>query len=188
MAIQMKKGGRINLSKEAPTLVRVGVGLGWDTNQFAGNAIDLDTSAFMINASGKIPEDEYFIFYNNLKSPDGSLEHTGDNRTGLGDGDDETLFVHLDKINPEITEILFVTTIHEADIRKQNFGQVKNAYIRIYNRDNNAEIAKYDLDEDFSYETAVEFGRLYFKDREWRFQATGQGFNNGLEGFVDKYA
>jgi len=188
MAIQLQKGGRINLAKEAPSLRKIGVGLSWDTNHYTGGAFDLDTSAFMLVESGKIPADEYFIFYNNLHSPDGALAHQGDNRTGVGQGDDETLTLDLDKISKGIVDVLFVVTIHEADIRRQNFGQVRNAYIRIYNVENNAEIAKYDLDEDFSTETSVEFGRLYLKDGDWRFMAVGQGFASGLQGFVDKYA
>ncbi len=187
MAINLKKGGRINLAKEAPELVRVGVGLGWDVSDYGG-AFDLDTSAFMLNESGKIPTDEFFVFYNNLRSPDAALTHKGDNRTGVGDSDDETLEADLSKVQEDVTEILFVVTIHDAQVRNQNFGQVKNAYIRIYNLDNNAEIAQYDLDEDFSYETAVEFGRLYRKNGDWRFMAVGQGYTNGLQGFVDKYA
>lgn len=188
MGINLSKGGRIDLSKEAPSLKRVGVGLGWDTNQTdTGVDFDLDASAFMVNSSGKIPEDSYFIFYNNLTSPDNSLSHQGDNRTGEGEGDDETLFVELDKIDSSIEEIVFVATIHEAEKRGQNFGQVRNAFIRIYDLDTNQEIAKYDLEEDFSNETAIEFGSLYKKSGSWRFKAVGSGFNSGLQGFVDRF-
>lgn len=186
--IQLNKGGRINLAKEEPGLKNVGVGLGWDINKYETvGQFDLDVSVFMIGENGKIPIDEYFIFYNNLISPDQSVKHMGDNRTGDGDGDDETVTINLNKINIDISEILFVVTIHDSEIRKQNFGQVKNAYIRLYDESNKKVIAKYDLDEDFSYETGIEFGNLYKKNNEWRFMATGQGYNNGLQGFVDRY-
>lgn len=188
MAINLNKGERINLAKEAPSLKRVGVGLGWDTNVTdTGFDFDLDASVFMLNASGKIPNERFFVFYNNLKSPEGAVEHTGDNLTGEGDGDDETLNVELAKIDAAVTEMVFIVTIHEAESRKQNFGQVRNAYIRLYDLDTNREVAKYDLEEDFSRETAIEFGRLYKKDNQWRFQAVGQGFNAGLQKFVDQY-
>lgn len=185
MAIDLKKGGRINLAKE-PSLVKLGVGLGWDVSDYK-NASDLDASAFMLTESGKVPSDDFFVFYNNLHSPDGALVHKGDNRTGIGDGDDETLEVNLSKIDHRVAEISFIVTIHDAEIRRQTFGQVKNAYIRIYNLETNAQIAQYDLNEDFSNETAVELGRLYLKNREWRFMAVGEGYNNSLQGFVDKY-
>ena len=188
MSINLTKGGRINLAKEAPGLNKVGIGLGWDTNQYAGAQYDLDTSVFMLTGKGKLMADDYFVFYNNLRSPDGSVQHKGDNRSGAGDSDDETIEINLDRINGDITEILFVTTLHEADIRRQNFGQVRNAYIRIYDMNTNREIAIYDLDEDFSTETAVEFGKLYKQDNQWRFMAVGQGSANGLQGFVDRYA
>ncbi len=188
MAIQLSKGGRINLTKTEPGLQKVGIGLGWDTNQYSGSQFDLDASVFLLGENGKIPSEEYFIFYNNLTSPDKSVEHKGDNRTGAGDGDDETVYASLDSINSQISEILFVATIHDAKSRQQNFGQIRNAYIRIYNQLSGEEIAKYELDEDFSYETGLEFGRLYHKNGEWRFMATGQGYENGLQGFVDKYA
>ncbi len=188
MGISLSKGGRIDLSKEAPSLKKVGVGLGWDTNDSdTGENFDLDASVFMITASGKIPSDKYFVFYNNLNSPDGAIVHQGDNRTGEGDGDDESLFIELSKIDPSIEELVFVVTIDEAQARNQNFGQVHNAFIRIYDLDSNKEIAKYDLEEDFSVEIAIEFGRLYKKSGSWRFKAVGTGFNSGLQGFVDKF-
>ncbi len=187
MAVELRKGGRINLTKDLPEVRKVGVGLGWDVNEYGGAQFDLDASAFLLNTSQKTPEDEFFVFYNNLLSPDGSVEHTGDNRTGAGEGDDESLIVDLTKTRSDIIEILFIVTIHEAESRKQNFGQVRNAYIRIYNIEDNQEIAKYSLEEDFSYETGIEFGRIYQKDNDWRFMATGRGFGNGLQGFVDKY-
>lgn len=188
MAINLSKGGRINLSKEAPSLKLVGVGLGWNPNKTdTGSEFDLDTSVFLLDANGKTPTEQHFIFYNNLKSPDNAVEHTGDNRTGEGEGDDEVVNVDLEHVDPSIQEIIFVVTIHEAESRKQNFGQVSNSFIRIFNRETNEQTLIYELEEDFSTETAIEFGKLYRKDGEWRFQAVGDGFNSGLQGFVDKY-
>jgi len=189
MSINLSKGGRINLSKEAPSLNSAGIGLGWDVNATdTGSAFDLDASVFMLGANGKITNDKYFVFYNNTESPDGSVKHMGDSRTGEGEGDDETIQIDLSKIDPLVQEIVFVVTIHEADVRKQNFGQVRNSFIRIYDNSTENQIAKYELEEDFSTETAIEFGRLYKKDGEWRFQAVGQGFKVGLQKFVDQYA
>ena len=188
MSINLGKGERINLSKEAAGLKKVGVGLGWDTNTTdTGADFDLDASVFMLGANGKVKNEQYFVFYNNLNSPDGAVKHTGDNLTGDGDGDDETLLIDLSKVDSGVQDMVFVVTIHEAESRKQNFGQVRNAFIRLYDQESGKEVAKYELDEDFSRETALEFGRLYKKDSEWRFQAVGQGFNTGLQGFVDKY-
>ena len=188
MSINLGKGERINLSKEAACLKKVGVGLGWDTNTTdTGADFDLDASVFMLGANGKVKNEQYFVFYNNLNSPDGAVKHTGDNLTGDGDGDDETLLIDLSKVDSGVQDMVFVVTIHEAESRKQNFGQVRNAFIRLYDQESGKEVAKYELDEDFSRETALEFGRLYKKDSEWRFQAVGQGFNTGLQGFVDKY-
>jgi len=188
MGINLSKGGRIDLSKEAPSLQNVGVGLGWDTNDSdTGVDFDLDASLFMINSSSKIPNEKFFVFYNNLTSPDGAVTHNGDNRTGEGEGDDESLAIKLSSLDAQIEELVFVVTIDEAQQRNQNFGQVSNAFIRIYDIDSNKELAKYDLDEDFSTETAIEFGRLYKKSGNWRFKAVGTGFNSGLQGFVDKF-
>lgn len=188
MSININKGERINLNKESPGLKKVGIGLGWDVNATdTGVEFDLDASVFMLGNNGKIPQDEYLVFYNNLLSPDGSVQHLGDSRTGAGSGDDEIVEMDLTKINPTIEQLIFVVTIHEADQRRQNFGQVRNSYIRIYNQETDTEIAKYDLEEDFSRETAVEFGRLYKKNGEWRFHAVGEGYNEGLQSFVDKY-
>ncbi len=188
MSINIRKGERISLSKEAPGLKRASIGLGWDVNASdTGSAFDLDASVFMLAADGKIPLDEYFVFYNNLTSPDQAVKHLGDSRTGEGSGDDETIIVDLTKIHPEIQELIFVVTIHDADQRRQNFGQIRNSYIRICDDETKAEVTKYDLEEDFSRETAVEFGRLYLKNGEWRFQAVGQGYNSGLQSFVDQY-
>jgi tellurium resistance protein TerD len=142
----------------------------------------------MLGASGKIPTEKYLVFYNNSTSPDGSVIHKGDSRTGEGSGDDETIEIDLSKVDASVQEIVFVVTIHEAEQRKQNFGQVRNSFIRIYDNATEKQVAKYELDEDFSRETAIEFGKLYKKDGEWRFQAVGAGYNSGLQSFVDKYA
>ena len=184
MALSLSKGGRVSLSKEAPGLSKVLIGLGWDPNfTHTGGDFDLDASVFMIDESGKVIGDEWFVFYNNLKSPDNSVIHQGDNRTGEGDGDDEEIIIELDKVDSRVQKIVFTVTIHEAQARGQNFGQVSNSYIRLVDYANNKEITKYELDEDFSTETAINFGELYRKNGEWRFKAVGTGFNNGLEGF-----
>lgn len=184
MAITLEKGQRIGIG-----LSKVSVGLGWDPNEGTGFDFDLDASAFMLGSNKKIPNDNYFIFYNNPKSPDGAVESTGDDTTGGNSdgGDDETLNVDLQKVDSSIQEILFVATIYKADEMKQNFGQVRNSYIRIYNSITNEEIARYDLDEDFSIETAVEFGRLYRRGEEWKFEAMGIGNKGGLQALVNKY-
>lgn len=189
MSINLSKGERINLSKEAPGMKNAGIGLGWDINQTdTGAGFDLDASVFMLGANGRIPNEKYFVFYNNSASPDGSVKHQGDSRTGEGAGDDETVQIDLTKVDASVQEIVFVVTIHEAEQRKQNFGQVRNSFIRIYDNATEKQVAKYELDEDFSRETAIEFGKLYKKDGEWRFQAVGAGYNSGLQSFVDKYA
>ena len=185
--INLEKGQRISMDKG---LTLVGVGLGWDPNEGTGYDFDLGASAFMLGESGRIPTDEYFVFYNNPKSPDGSVESTGDDLTGGNSdgGDDETINVDLSKVDPKIQEIVFTATIYKAEERRQNFGQVRNSYIRIYDAKTNAEIARYDLDEDFSIETAVEFGRLYRRGDEWKFEAMGIGNKGGLQSLVNKYA
>jgi tellurium resistance protein TerD len=189
MSINLSKGERINLSKEAPGMKNAGIGLGWDTNQTdTGAAFDLDASVFMLGTNGKIPNEKYFVFYNNATSPDSSVQHLGDSKTGEGSGDDETIEIDLSKVDASVQEIVFVVTIHEAETRKQNFGQVRNSFIRIYDNATEKQVAKYELDEDFSTETAIEFGKLYKKDGEWRFQAVGQGYKAGLQKFVDQYA
>lgn len=188
MGIDLSKGSRINLSKEAPGLDKILVGLGWDGNgSDTGSDFDLDASAFLVGTNGKTKVDTDFVFYKNLTSTDGSVIHQGDNLTGEGEGDDEKLNVLLSKVGADVQEIIFVVTIHEAEQRGQNFGQVTNAFIRIVDESTDKELAKYELDEDYSAETAVEFGKLYRKDGDWRFQAVGAGFNAGLQGFVDKY-
>ncbi len=184
MAIELEKGQRIGIKLE-----KVGVGLGWDPNEGGGDDFDLDASAFMLGENHKLPHDEFFVFYNNLKSPDGAVESMGDDRTGgSSDGDDETLNVDLSKVDPRVTEIIFTATIYKAAERRQNFGQVHNSYIRLYNAITNEEIARYDLDEDFSIETAIEFGRIYRRGSEWRFEALGLGNKGGMQALVDKYA
>ncbi|SFV57705.1 Tellurium resistance protein TerD [hydrothermal vent metagenome] len=188
MAISLSKGGRVSLSKEAPGLKNIKVGLGWDANATdTGTQFDLDASLFLLGADGKVVSDEHFIFYNNTTSPDGAVVHQGDNRTGEGDGDDESIEIDLSKIAPEVDKIVFTVTIDEADSRGQNFGQVNNSFIRILNQDGGTEIAKYELDEDYSSETAINFGELYRKNGGWNFKAVGAGFNEGLAGFCKTY-
>ncbi|TAN65488.1 MAG: TerD family protein [Methylobacter sp.] len=180
MAVSLTKGGNISLSKTDPTLKNLIVGLGWDARPTDGADFDLDASAFMVKEDGKVRSDSDFIFYNQTKSACGSVEHTGDNRTGAGDGDDEAVVVLLDKIPVDIQRVIFVVTIHEADARKQNFGQVSHAYVRVVNKDSNSEVARYDLSEDASIETAMIFGEIYKHGAEWKFKAVGQGYAGGL--------
>ena len=180
MAISLQKGGNVNLSKEAPGLTKVVIGLGWDPRSSDGSAFDLDGSAFLLKTDGKVRGDSDFIFYNNLKSTDGSVVHTGDNQTGQGDGDDESLNIDLSAIPADIDRVSFCVTIHEADARRQNFGMVGKAYIRCLNAANSVELARYDLSEDGSTETAMIFGELYRHGGDWKFRAIGQGFKGGL--------
>jgi tellurium resistance protein TerD len=182
MAINLEKGQRQSI--DAPKFT---VGLGWDSNSSStGESFDLDASVFLVGANGKIPNDNHFVYYNNLKSPDGSVTHTGDNLTGAGDGDDEKIQIDLTNISPDVNEISFVVTIHHADTRRQNFGQIRNSYIRILDQ-SNVELVKYELDEDFSIETAVEFGRIYKRNNEWKFEAVGIGMKGGLQDYLNKY-
>lgn len=182
MAINLEKGQRQSI--DAPKFI---VGLGWDSNSSStGEGFDLDASVFLIGANGKIPNDNHFVYYNNLKSPDGSVIHTGDNLTGEGDGDDEKIQIDLSTVSSEVNEISFVVTIHHADTRRQNFGQIRNSFIRIIDQ-TNTELVKYELDEDFSIETAVEFGRLYKRNNEWKFEAVGIGMKGGLQDYLNKY-
>jgi tellurium resistance protein TerD len=183
MAINLQKGQRETLN--APKFT---IGLGWDTNTTStGAAFDLDASVFIMGDNKKILADDFFVFYNNLKSPDDAVEHTGDNLTGDGEGDDEQINVDLSKIDARATEICIVVTIHDADARKQNFGQVRNSFVRIINSDTGAEMVKYELEEDFSIETAVEFGRIYKRNNEWKFEAVGAGQRGGLQDYLNKY-
>ena len=183
MAINLQKGQRESI--KAPKFT---IGLGWDTNSSTtGKEFDLDASAFILGENKKILSERHFVFYNNLKSPNEAVVHTGDNRTGEGEGDDEQIIVDLSKIEENATEICIVITIHEAEERGQNFGQVRNSFIRIFNTDTNEELLKYELEEDFSIETAVEFGRIYKRNGEWKFEAVGMGMKGGLQDYLDKY-
>ncbi len=187
MSISLTKGGNISLSKTDPSLKNVIVGLGWDARPTDGADFDLDASAFMVKDDGKVRSDSDFIFYNQTKSTCASVEHTGDNLTGVGDGDDETLIVLLDKIPDVIQRVVFTVTIHEADARKQNFGQVSRAYVRIVNKESQHEVARYDLSEDASTETAMVFGEIYRHGGEWKFRAIGQGYAGGLAALARQY-
>jgi len=180
MAISLQKGGNVNLSKEAPNLKKIVIGLGWDPRVTDGADFDLDGSAFLLKADGKVRADADFIFYNNLKSTDGSVVHSGDNLTGGGDGDDERLTIDLERVPADIERITIGVTIHEAESRRQNFGMVPKAFIRCLNADGEREIARYDLSEDGSTETAMVFGEVYRNNGEWKFKAIGQGFKGGL--------
>ncbi|MCG8146884.1 TerD family protein [Moraxella sp. PS-22] len=187
MAISLTKGGNVNLSKEAPNLTNMAVGLGWNPRATDGQAFDLDAVAFLVNESGKVRADTDFIFFNNLKSSDGSVEHTGDNRTGEGDGDDEVIKVDLTKVPADVSKVVFCAVIYDGQARNQNFGQVANAYIRVVNTQGDAEVARYDLSEDSSTETAMIFGELYKNNGEWKFRAVGQGFAGGLGPLAASY-
>lgn len=187
MGISLSKGGNVSLSKTDPSLKNVIVGLGWDARPTDGADFDLDASAFMVKEDGKVRSDSDFIFYNQTKSTCGSVEHTGDNRTGAGDGDDEALVVLLDKVPADVQRVVFCVTIHDADMRKQNFGQVNHAYVRVVNKDSNNEVARYDLSEDASIETAMIFGEIYRHSGEWKFRAVGQGYAGGLAALARQY-
>lgn len=180
MAINLQKGGNANLSREAPGLSRVIVGLGWDARSTSGDDFDLDASAFLLNEAGKARSEADFVFYNNMKSADGSVEHTGDNRTGAGDGDDEALKVDLSRLPAQVAKVAFTVTIHDAQARRQSFGQVSGAFIRVVDESSGTELVRYDLSEDFSTETALIFGELYRHNGEWKFRAVGQGYAGGL--------
>ncbi|MFI3188617.1 chemical-damaging agent resistance protein C [Crenothrix sp. D3] len=180
MAISLSKGGNVNLSKEAPGLNKIIVGLGWDARATDGAAFDLDASAFLVKLDGKVRSDSDFCFYNNKVAGDGSVEHQGDNLTGAGEGDDEVVKVELSKIPSDLDKVVFSVTINDAEARRQSFGQVSHAYIRIVNEEGGAEIARYDLSEDASTETAMIFGEIYRVGTDWKFKAVGQGFAGGL--------
>ena len=181
MAISLQKGGNVSLSKTDPGLVNALVGLGWDARTTDGSAFDLDASIFLVGDSGKVLSDAHFIFYNQKTSPDGAVVHSGDNLTGAGEGDDEQVTINLPKVDPNVQRLVFTVTIHEAEARKQNFGQVRNAFMRIVNKDSDTEIARFDLSEDYSTETAMIFGEVYRHGTEWKFKAVGQGFVGGLK-------
>ena len=187
MAISLQKGGNVNLSKEAPGLTKMIVGLGWDTRSTDGAAFDLDGAVFLLGTSGKVRSDADFVFYNNLKSADGSIVHSGDNLTGAGDGDDETVTIDLSKVPADIDKIAVCVTIHDAEARRQSFGQVSKAFIRCVNATGNTEIARYDLSEDSSTEAAMIFGEVYRAGSDWKFRAIGQGFKGGLGPLAKNY-
>ncbi|SHE85302.1 TerD family protein [Pedobacter caeni] len=183
MAINLQKGQRENIN--AP---KFSIGLGWDTNSSStGTAFDLDASIFILDDQKKLVSDQHLVFYNNLKSPDGAVEHSGDNLTGDGDGDDEQIKIDLTNVDSKVAEICIVVTIHDAEARRQNFGQVRNSFIRIFDASTNEVILKYELEEDFSIETAVEFGRIYKREDKWKFEAVGMGMKGGLQDYLNKY-
>ena len=187
MAISLTKGQNVSLSKTDPSLKNVLVGLGWDARSTDGQDFDLDASVFMATENAKVPSDSYFIFYNQLVSPCGGVEHTGDNLTGDGDGDDESVIVQLDKVESNIKSLFITVTIHDAEARRQNFGQVSNAFVRIVNNDTGDEIVRFDLSEDYSTETAMVFGEIYRHNGEWKFRAIGQGYAGGLYALCKQY-
>ncbi|MEV6956734.1 TerD family protein [Streptomyces sp. NPDC051183] len=187
MGVSLSKGGNVSLTKAAPNLTAVIVGLGWDARTTTGVDFDLDASAILTNDQGKVANDSNFVFFNNLKSPDGSVEHTGDNTTGEGEGDDEAIKVNLAGVPGEVQKIVFPVSIYEAESRQQSFGQVRNAYIRVVNQADNTELARYDLSEDASTETAMVFGELYRNGAEWKFRAIGQGYASGLRGIAQDF-
>ncbi|EHB59491.1 stress protein [Mycolicibacterium rhodesiae JS60] len=187
MGVSLSKGGNVSLTKEAPNLTAVAIGLGWDIRTTTGTDFDLDASAIATGADKKVLSDQHFVFFNNLKSPEGSIEHLGDNLTGQGEGDDEVITVDLAATPPTITNIFFPVSIYDADARSQSFGQVQNAFIRVVDRSNGKELARYDLSEDASTETAMVFGELYRNGAEWKFRAIGQGYASGLAGIARDY-
>ncbi|MDM5318723.1 TerD family protein [Bacillus altitudinis] len=188
MAIQLSKGQRVDLTKTNPGLTKVMIGLGWDTNKYSGGAeFDLDASAFLVDANNRCQQDTDFVFYNNLQHPSGSVTHTGDNRTGEGDGDDEQILVDFSKIPANIDRIGITVTIHDAETRSQNFGQVSNAFVRVLNEEGGEELIRFDLGEDFSIETAVVVCELYRHESDWKFNAIGSGFSGGLAALCQNY-
>ncbi|MCP3820688.1 TerD family protein [Streptomyces sp. A3M-1-3] len=187
MGVSLSKGGNVSLTKEAPGLTAVTVGLGWDVRSTTGTDFDLDASALLVDANGKVVSDQHFVFFNNLKSPEGSVEHTGDNLTGEGEGDDEQIKVNLATVPAGVDKIVFPVSIHEGESRSQSFGQVRNAFIRVMNQADSNELARYDLSEDASTETAMVFGELYRNAAEWKFRAVGQGYASGLRGIAQDF-
>ncbi|MGI8696025.1 MAG: TerD family protein [Mycobacteriales bacterium] len=187
MGVSLSKGGNISLTKQSPGLVGVIVGLGWDARTTEGQQFDIDASAIGCGADGKAASDAHFVFFNNLTSPDGAIEHSGDNLTGAGEGDDEQIKVNLAGAPAELDRIVFPVSIYEAEGRGQSFGQVRNAFIRVVDQADNSELARYDLSEDASTETAMVFGELYRNGAEWKFRAVGQGYSTGLAGIAGDY-
>ena len=187
MAITLKKGGNVSLSQSEPGLKTILVGVGWDARASDGNDFDLDASAFLLGGDQRVVSESHFVFYNNLTTPDGSVEHTGYNITGDGDGDDEAIKIDLEGVPTEVHVVAVAVTIHEAEARRQNFGQVRNAFIRIVNDETDREIARYDLSEDYSTETAMLFGEVYRRSGEWKFRAVGQGYSGGLPAICEQF-
>ncbi len=187
MGVSLSKGGNVSLTKAAPNLSAIAVGLGWDVRSTAGDDFDLDASALALGENHKILSDEWFVFFNNLKSPDGSIEHQGDNLTGEGEGDDEVINIDLKSVPPQAVSIVITVSIYDAESRRQSFGQVRNAYIRVVNLANDVELARYDLTEDASVETAMVFGEVYRHSGEWKFRAIGQGYASGLAGIAKDF-
>ena len=187
MGISLQKGANVNLSRMAPSLRNILVGLGWEARATAGEDFDLDASLFMVGASGKVRSEADFIFYNQLQSPCGSVRHTGDNRTGAGEGDDEAIEVYLDKVPAEVQRLVVTVTIHEAEARRQNFGQVRGAFIRLVDMDTDQEVVRFDLSEDYATETAMIFGEIYRYGGEWKFRAVGQGHAGGLHALATSH-
>jgi tellurium resistance protein TerD len=187
MGVSLSKGGNVSLTKAAPNLTAIAVGLGWDVRSTAGDDFDLDASALALGENHKILSDEWFVFFNNLKSPDGSIEHQGDNLTGEGEGDDEVINIDLKNVPPQSVSIVITVSIYDAESRRQSFGQVRNAYIRVVNLANDVELARYDLTEDASVETAMVFGEVYRHSGEWKFRAIGQGYASGLAGIAKDF-
>ena len=188
MAITLEKGQKVDLTKTNPGLKKLVVGLGWDTNKYDGGSdFDLDAAAFILNKDGKVGNEKDFVFYNNSNGANGAVIHKGDNKTGAGEGDDEIVSIDLSNLSSDIDKIVFSVTIHEGETRKQNFGQVSNAYIRVKNQDTNVEIVRFDLGEDFSIETAVVFGEVYKYGNEWKFAAIGKGYQGGLKALCNSF-
>ncbi len=187
MAISLQKGGNVSLSKTDPGMTNALVGLGWDARSTDGADFDLDASVFLVGDSGKVLSDAHFVFYNQKTSPDGAVEHSGDNLTGEGEGDDESVSINLTGVDAQIQRIVFAVTIHEAESRKQNFGMVRNAFMRVVNKDSNTELARFDLSEDYSVETAMVFGEVYRSGAEWKLKAVGQGFAGGLKSLASDH-
>lgn len=187
MAVTLSKGQNVSLSKTDPLLKHILIGLGWDARSSDGQDFDLDASVFMTADNGKVPSDDYFVFYNQLKSPCGSVQHTGDNLTGDGDGDDESVIVELEKVPANIKSLFVTVTIHDAETRRQNFGQVSNAFVRLANHETGQEVLRFDLSEDYSTETAMVFGEVYRHNGDWKFRAIGQGYAGGLLALCNQY-
>lgn len=187
MAVSLQKGANISLSQTDSGLKKLLCGLGWDSRLTTGDNFDLDVSVFMVTEAGKVRSDSDFIFYNNMKDSGFSVEYLGDNLTGIGDGDDEQVILHLDKVPEAIVKLVFAVTIHEASVRGQNFGQVQSAFMRLSNKQTDQELARFDLSEDFSTETSVNFGEVYRYGVEWKFKAVGQGFSGGLSELAKNY-